>query len=223
MEQFFLKRFEKKSASELKQIIDSPTAYQPEAVTAAMKLLDQLHNQPIEIDTQITVNKLQKEQSVAEKESGLVMSQSFDLNFFRNTYRPQAFFSTLTLACLFHAFHETIKFYSNERWVEGRLEDFMWYGTLVALILNHAFFKVDIGTSNNLIGRVINDIILLALMVVVRYIYVLVFGYSWTFDFDAEVGGFIFLMLFFLIVLFAFEGIIAAIKVLLRWVRWEVL
>lgn len=217
MENYFLEKFKSKSKHELELIVANQANYQPEAVRAAIELLNSNHELETPIPQQTKAIKEQPEDS-----NFGALSLSFDYKPFFRTLSYREFVTGLALAVLFHSLFEIIDYYSNERFFENSLRAWKISIFVAVFLGNHAYYRFEHRRSNNFIGRSLNDLILLIILILSRVGYELVLSSSYRLNLDVNGVGFFFMVFGIGIMIFAFETSVALMKFLLKQVRCQV-
>ena len=217
MENYFLEKFKSKSKHELELIVANQAKYQPEAVRAAIELLNNNHELEIPIPQKAEAAKEQSEGS----DFG-TLSPSFNYRPFFGTLSYREFVTSIALALLFHTLFEMVDYYSNERFFENSLKAWKVSFLVMVFLGNHVYYKFEHKRSNNFIGRSLNDLILLIILILSRVGYELMLDSSYRLNLDANGAGFFFIILGIVIIVFAFETSVALLKFILKRVRCQV-
>lgn len=217
MENYFLEKFKSKSKHELELIVANQANYQPEAVRAAIELLNGNNELEIPIPQQAEATKEPTEDS-----NFGVLSLSFNYKPFFRTLSYREFVTGLALTLLFHSLFEIVDYYSNERFFENSLRAWKISFFVAVFLCNHVYYRFEHRRSNNFIGRSFSDLILLIILILLRVGYELILDSNYRLNLDVDGVGFFFIILGIVIMVFAFETSVALLKFLLKRIRCQV-
>lgn len=217
MEKYFLDRFKNKTKDELQGIIDNSGSYQPAALNAAIQLL----NEKIEIPIPLP-NSQESANSRFEDSNTGNMPFGIDYRPFLRTLSYREFLTSFTLALLYQAFHELLKYYSDERIFENSYKNIQLILLIVLILANHVYYKFEHKRSNNFSGRIINDIIFLTILLFTKVIYELIKDSSYSFSINVSELGLVFFIIGLVILLFGLELLFAVLKYLLNLIMCRI-
>ena len=217
MKDFFLARYKNKTRKELQQIIDFNKRYHPDAVLAAIELLNGKveEEDPIEPLYPIIV-----EENKSPKPDFLKLA--FEVRPFLRTYSYRDFLTILSLALAYSAFITLIGYYSNERFFENNTRSWATVGYFVVFLVNHIFYRIEHKRSNNFTGRYLNDLLLALIMFISQRVYGLILSVLF-----ANKIAFTYLKIFqnplsFLLIFFLFEIALSFVKSIFGVFRWRI-
>ncbi|MFY0598257.1 MAG: hypothetical protein JXR03_01210 [Cyclobacteriaceae bacterium] len=217
MENYFLEKFKSKSKHELELIVANQANYQPEAVRAAIELLNNNHELEIPTPQQAGATK-----ELSEDSNFGVLSLSFDYKPFFRTLSYREFVTSFALALLYHSLFEIIDYYSNERFFENSLRAWKLSFFVVVFLGNHIIYRFEHRRSNNFISRSLSDLILLIILILSRVGYELILDSNYRLNLDANGVGVFFIIFGIVIMIFALETAVALLKFLLKRIRCQV-
>jgi hypothetical protein len=102
----------------------------------------------------------------SEEEPDLFISFKSRLVLRSLSYRD--FLTSVALGLLLHAFFEVLAYYSSEELFEHRTSSIRMTLFVLFLALNHIVYKSEHKRSNNFIGRVIHDLIFIAIYAIIN-------------------------------------------------------
>lgn len=208
----FLDRYQHRSEKELEFIVRSRSTYEPEAVEAAMKLLEEKYNTDTS-HARLSVKKPQKDIRALTK-----FSQKLTLDVYIHTFSNREVTSAVACGLLFVAFTKLFGYYMSEDWIRES------YGIIVSIcfvginILNHILYKKEHRKRNLLWGRIV-QVSLTTLMILILFAILNLVDQHQTFLLEANnlLGMSIFLVL----VVFVTEGIISTLRRFLLLFKWQ--
>lgn len=218
MEAFFYNKLKHRHDRDLRVIVANKESYEPEAVNAAIALLNERAGNIVALippglpGAAAPLRSMQAHDSLAPF--------SFALFFKTHSYRD--YLTAFSLSLFFIAFSELLKYYSNERWLEGNAGLFQSLGFLAAFLFAHILYKIEHGRPNNFVGRATMDVVMLFMLFLVGNTYAFLTGgnhfhFSST-DFSTAVASF-FIIGFSILVL---EGILSMVALLLALIKCRI-
>jgi hypothetical protein len=203
--QYFLERFKGKTKEELEVIVASFETYDRRAVLAAVEIMRNKFKQQVP-------SPIKTQKSIPYK------SEHDSYKFYIKTFSYREVLTSISLAFLFIAFLNLIRYYRNEDWVENNFS--LLYSTFFMLMLplNHIFYKIEHKRRNLVIGRLMQVTLTVMLCFVVMKVQDFVRGYSTSFD-GTDILQFTFASIF--VALFA-EFIISLVRRLLTLFKWQI-
>lgn len=214
MLEFFLNRFKDKSESDLIRIVNSKANFQPEAVNAAIQILNEKYNAQVPLPD---VTALQ------DTHTGLshvrIRKGASDIDKFKRSFSYRDILTASSIAILFSAYLALLKFYSNERVIENAWTWFILIGFVIALILNHIFYKIEHRRGNDYLARYFFDLIFIAFFQIIQFVYGF-YPSAASLSLSTMDGVGVFFVFAILVALF--EILLSFIKYILRFFRWEI-
>ena len=217
MEDYFLTKFQRKTRIELQRIVDNQGHYRPEAILAATKLLNKkLSEQDLPILDEAAY-PTKEENSKVDR-----LSLNFDYRPFFRTLSYREFLTSISIALLALALIGIINYYSDERFLVDVHSTWRLYTILFVFIANHIIYKQEHKRSNNFLGRYINDLFLLVLMILLTVTYKFILGDTYTLPTANGVLSIIIIISVILIIIFSFEIGLEFLKILLKKIRCQI-
>jgi hypothetical protein len=217
MEDYFFARFQRKSKIELQRIIDNPEQYRPEAVSAAIKVLNKKLS---EEDHSIPDNGGNKTNEPPVKTDRF--SQSLDYNPFFRTLSYREFLTSISLAFFGLAIIEIINYYSDELFFKDTSTTWKLAMIFFIFLVNHIIYKCEHKRSNNFIGRSINDLLLFITLIFLSTSYKYIVGGTLEFRIDNPVLGSIIIVTLTTAGIFFFEIGLGFLKMLLKKIKCQI-
>ena len=150
------------------------------------------------------------------------IDESFFAKPFIRTISYREFLTSLSLVLLLLAFYTVIDYYSDEHWIENNYS-LLKYGLLAIIIpFNHIIYKSEHKRPNNFIGRNLHDYIFLILFIALYNLQLLINGSALTFDVK-NIGILIILLMVLIFLIMVFELLVAILKRLLRFFKWQLI
>ena len=215
MDNYFLEKFKEKTKKELQSIVNNRSSYQSAAVSAATQLLNERKDEQPLLETPVQSDK-------KETNSKFGVSMSFDYKPFFRTLSYREILTSLSLALLYHAFHETLNYYSSERLFEGSLETIKIVIIIALFLVNHVYYKFENNRSNNFIGRSISDLMFMVFLILTRVSYEFFLDSSYRLTFSGNVVGMSSMIFGVIILVFVFESLVAILKIILKYIRCRI-
>lgn len=152
----------------------------------------------------------------SEEEPDLFVS--FKLRLFLRSLSYRDFLTSIALGLLLHAFFEVLAYYSSEEIFEHRASSIRMTLFFIFLALNHIVYKSEHKRSNNFIGRVIHNLIFIAVYAIINVGHKLLIGahlnYSATF---LSTLGIIITILVAAIIIELGVAIVKRLFILIKW------
>ena len=154
----------------------------------------------------------------SEEEPDLFIS--FKLRLFLRSLSYRDFLTSVALGLLLHAFYEVLAYYSSEALFEHRASSIRMTLFVIFLALNHIVYKSEHKRSNNFIGRVIHDLIFIAVYAIINVGHKLLIGMqlSYSTTFLSALG----IVIALIVAAIFFEFCVAIVKRLLMWIKWQI-
>lgn len=150
------------------------------------------------------------------------IDESFFAKPFIRTISYREFLTSLSLVLLLLAFYTVIDYYSDEHWIENNYS-LLKYGLLAIIIpANHIIYKSEHKRPNNFIGRNLHDYIFLIFFIALYNLQLLINGSALTFDVK-NIGILIILLMVLIFLIMVFELLVAILKRLLRFFKWQLI
>ncbi len=212
MVEYFLKRYKTKSESELRHIVHHKEKYQEEAYIAAKSLLENKdHLQLLK-----ELKNINDERKKTERESDLRFDLVLDPRPYLRNVSHHEVITVIALSTFLHAMLKLSSFYSEENFLEEHSDAVRWFLYLIVMLANNIIYRFERKQNNNYIGRVLNTFILIVAVFLVRD------AINFVFNLESELFAYslnTILGWFFLSVIF--ETSIAFLKVLFRYLKWD--
>lgn len=217
MEDYFFARFQRKTKIELQRIVDNPEQYRPEAVSAAIKVLNKKLS---EEEHSILDNATHQTKEVQLKADRL--SQSLDYSTFFRTLSYREFLTSISTALFGLAIIEIIDYYSSELFFRDTYTTWKLATVFFIFLVNHIMYRHEHKRSNNFLGRSINDLLLFVSLMLLSISYKFMVGGTLDFRIDNPVLGSIFLVTLTTAGIFSFEIGLGFLKMLLKKIRCQI-
>lgn len=217
MEDYFFARFQRKTKIELQRIVNNPEQYRPEAVSAAIKLLDKKLS---EEDHSIPDNGVPPTKDVQLKADKL--SLILDYSPFFRTLSYREFLTSISIALFGLAIIEIFDYYSDERFFIDTHRTWKLATIFFIFLVNHIMYRYEHKRSNNFIGRSINDLLLFVSLMLLSISYKFMVGGTLDFRIDNPVLGSIILVTLTTAGIFSFEIGLGFLKMLLKKIRCQI-
>lgn len=208
MSDFFYRNYQKKTNSQLEAIVNDEASFQPEAVNAARRILNERGGADIH---PIPIPKLHRKG---------FFDIIFDIELFRKTVGFKDLLTWITLALVSMALMQILNYYADEPSIENNTIWITISVFLLVMLSNHIIFKATHGCSNNVIGRILHDMAFLFMLLSLQKLYSYIIYESAM----IETNNVIAILLIVLIFSFVFEFMVAILKRFLSTLfKWEVL
>ena len=217
MEDYFFARFQRKTKIELQRIIDNPEQYRPEAVSAAIRVLNKKLS---EEDHSIPDNGGNQTNEPPVKTDRF--SQSLDYSPFFRTLSYREFLTSISIVFFGLAIIEIINYYSDERFFRDTSTTWKLATLLFIFLVNHIIYRYEHKRSNNFIGRSINDLLLFITLIILSTSYKYLVGGTLEFRIDNPVLGSIIIVTLTTAGIFSFEIGLGFLKMLLKKIRCQI-
>ncbi len=162
---------------------------------------------------QVIVNKTNRRSAIDE---------SFFARPFIRALSHREFVTSLSLVLLLLAFYSVIDYYANEDWIQDNYS--LLKSCLLAIIIpiNHIIYKSEHKRPNNFIGRNLHDWIFLILFISLYNLQLWIHGNTLSFGVK-NAGGLIILIMVLIFLIMVFELLVAILKRLLRFFKWQII
>ncbi len=210
---FFFNKFKDKSESYLLSIVNRKANFQPEAVNAAIQILNERYGAEIpfiEDPEMIPANQMRVK--TRKKRS------NFDESNFRRAFSYREILTAFTMSILYMSYITLISYYSDEESIKDSWWKFVFIGFIATLLFNHVFYNIEHKRTNSYLGRYICDLLFFIFWLALQFIYSFYSGWSPIYQFGELFG--IFILFAFLIGFF--ESLVSFVRYLLRFLGWEI-
>lgn len=146
---------------------------------------------------------------------------SFSPKPYLRTFGRRDVFTCLSLALFLLAFGTLLDYYSNSDWV-GEYQNFtLGLSCFILMIVNHIFYRFEHKRSNNFIGRIINDCLLLMTFMLVAKTIGLLRGGSLNFE-TGNIASSISMLILIFTLMVCLELLVAAFRRILNLLKWQI-
>lgn len=146
---------------------------------------------------------------------------SFSAKSYFRTFGNRDIFTCLSLALFLLALDEILDYYANLDWLGEHQNSVLGLSALILMVVNHIFYRLEHKRSNNFVGRVIHDCVLLIVFMLVAKTIGLLKGGSLSFGVE-DVASSISMFILIFILLICLELIVAAFRRILNLLRWQI-
>lgn len=210
---FFYNKLKEKPESYLYRIVNSKANFQPEAVNAAIQILNERYGAEIPFIEEPEMIPIDQRRVKTPKRRS-----RFDERNFRRAFSYREILTAFTLAILYLSYVILISYYSDEEAIKDSWRSFMFVGFIVTLLLNHLFYHGEHKRTNSYLGRYICDLLFFMFWLAVQLLYSFYSGWSPIYEVGELFGAF---LLFAFLVGF-FESLVSFVRYLLSFLGWEI-
>ncbi|GAA4275962.1 hypothetical protein [Aquimarina mytili] len=210
--QHFINKFKEKTDDDLIFILNNATDYQEEAVNAARLILENRKSEGIHVKPEPFIKTLESKKRKPVNR--------LDTDPFLRTLSYRDFLTSFALGILLLSVHTLFRYYSGEDFIKNN-SIFLWgFSFILLLSINHAFYRFEHKRSNNLIGRLIHDVIFIIMYFILWGIYTSIINLEITSTITTDdIPAIIFLSFLILPI----EAIIGIVKRLFKLLKCEIL
>jgi hypothetical protein len=115
-----------------------------------------------------------------------------------------------------------LAYYSMDDWVNANMTLLTITFALIVMAFNHVFYRLEHKRSNNFVGRMLHDAMFLLFAFVILRLKQLLSGSSLVIT-SEHIAGILVSVLLLFIFLLAYELVIAILKRILAYFRWQIL
>jgi hypothetical protein len=156
-----------------------------------------------------------------ENVRGQAASVSFSTKDFIRALSYRDFLTPFSLALLFIALREAIGYFSFVEWIDANSSLIIAAFMVLIALVNHIIYKIEHNRPNNFIGRCIQDIIFVFLVIIFLEIRTQIWNGMSVVEFN--VGGVIGVTFGVAIFVTLFELVVAFLKRCLNYFKWRIL
>lgn len=146
---------------------------------------------------------------------------SFSPKPYLRTFGRRDIFTCLSLTFFLLAFGTLLDYYSNFDWVGEHQNFVLGLSCFILMIVNHIFYRFEHKRSNNFIGRIINDCLLLMTFMLVAKTIGLLRGGSLNFE-TWNIASSISMLILIFTLLVCLELLVAAFRRILNLLKWQI-
>lgn len=146
---------------------------------------------------------------------------SFSAKSYFRTFGRRDIFTCLSLALFLLALDETLDYYANLDWMGEHQNIVLGVSGLILMVVNHIFYSLEHKRSNNFVGRIIHDCVLLIVFMLVSKTIGLLKGGTLNFGVE-DVASSISTLIQIITLSVCLELVVAGFRRILNLLRWQV-